>query len=191
MTPPRGMTRESLLGVVRELMAAVGGAMVAWGVQSEPWWPEVSGVLVAVVSLVWGIRANEGVEAVLTLVRKAISAAGGAAVATGVMTPEKAAAAVGVFGALVSVLWTLKKGAGVDGMLRMLLIGGVLGMLALHGAGCAGVDVEAELRDDETGAAAGVGGGRWRVGVPVDGGRVSGWAEVGGKLPAVDGGSAK
>ena len=102
------MNRDQILGPLREIAFAAGVALVTFGVTSQATVELVSGVLLAIVSLVFAIRANEGKETVLTLVRKVLSGVAGGLVAWGKLDPAKAEALTGFALVLISSAWSFK-----------------------------------------------------------------------------------
>lgn len=130
------MAESKWQGVLREGLAGVAGLLGAWGIGVEAWWPEATALLLALFSLVWGLQQNEGAEMLLTVVRKVVSAAGGVALATGLMDPEKVAALTGLLGPLLAALWSWHKPR-VETMLPCAL-GFFLILAAIGSAGCGG-----------------------------------------------------
>lgn len=96
------------LGMLRELMAAASVALLVYGIGSEVLWQTVTGGVVAVWMLVAGLRANEGWEALGSVIRKILSAVGGVLVLQGAMSPERADALIGVIFNLIAMAWSAK-----------------------------------------------------------------------------------
>lgn len=110
------MNKDQVLGPLREIAFAAGVALVTFGVTSQATVELVSGVLLAIVSLVFAIRANEGAETVLTLVRKVLSGVAGGLVAWGKLDPAKAEALTGFALVVISSAWSFRaKGGGTGG----------------------------------------------------------------------------
>lgn len=95
--------------MIRELLTAASGALIAYGIGTTGLWEEASGGVMALVMLIWAVRANAGREQWLTLGRKTISAVGGVLIATGALTPDKVDAILGVALSTLSLGWTMFK----------------------------------------------------------------------------------
>jgi hypothetical protein len=106
------MDTSKTIGLVRELLMAVSAALITYGIGTDAVWQEVTGGVVALVTLIFAIRANTGREAWFTLIRKVLSAAAGVLVVTGTLEPEKVNALLGVVLSLVAMGWsTFGKGS--------------------------------------------------------------------------------
>jgi type IV secretory pathway TrbD component len=145
------MNKDQILGPLREIAFAAGVALVTFGVTSQATVELVSGVLLAIVSLIFAIRANEGPEVVLTLVRKVLSGVAGGLVAWGKLDAGKAEALTGFALVLISSAWSFRaKGGGTGG-------GGisplwVLALLALFLCpSCATVTTKTTVTDPKSG----------------------------------------
>lgn len=89
------MNKDQFLGQFRALLTALGSALVVWGL-SDPTgnnWMPIVGVVMAAVSLGWGLLwhrdPSKPGRLSWSLFRKFINAAGAAAIAYGVVNPEK------------------------------------------------------------------------------------------------------
>lgn len=102
----RAMNKDQALGIVRELGTAVGAALVTYGVATSGTIELVSGVVIALVSLIYALKANEGRDIVLSLFRKVLSGVAGVMVGFGYLDPAKAEALSGVALVLISTVWT-------------------------------------------------------------------------------------
>ncbi|MCW1885513.1 hypothetical protein OKA04_12305 [Luteolibacter flavescens] len=110
------MNKDQALGIVREVGTAIGAALVTYGVTTSSTVELVSGVIIALVSLVFALKANEGLDVVLSLIRKVLSGASGVLVAYGIIDPAKAEALSGVALVLISTSWTISaKSNGTSG----------------------------------------------------------------------------
>lgn len=94
-------------GLLREFLAAVSAAAMAYGFGSESLWLEVSGGIVAAVVLLWGIVHNQGAEAWFSLIRKVFSSVAGVLVITGSLAPDKAQALLGAVVAALTMAWSV------------------------------------------------------------------------------------
>ena len=102
------MKKEQLLGLIRELLMAGGAALASFGVVKEGFdaLPAV-GAVMALISLVWAISDKSGGAAQIgTLVRKALSAAGGAIAAYGLASPDQIGAVSAVLLPIVAMAWS-------------------------------------------------------------------------------------
>lgn len=135
------MNKDQVLGPLREIAFAAGVALVTFGVASQATVELVSGVLLALVALFFAIRANEGTESVMTLVRKVLSGVAGGLVAWGKLDAGKAEALTGVALVLISSAWSFKaKGGGTGGGgMSPLWILAALGLFLLPS--CAGLQL--------------------------------------------------
>ena len=100
------MKREQRLGLVREILMSGGAALIAFGVIRESFdlVPAI-GAIMAIISLIWVFRAKDSTpQVIVSLIRKAFSAAGGALVAYGCLNPEQREAIGGLVFAIISLL---------------------------------------------------------------------------------------
>lgn len=107
--PPILMNNTSkILGTANELLMAVGAALITYGVNVTNSQVEVgAGLLLAVLSLVLTVTRHQGVDLIKSSVRKVLSAGGGAAVAFGVMTPEKVEALMAILAPVLAIVWSV------------------------------------------------------------------------------------
>lgn len=101
-----------LLGLIREFLAALAAALICYGYGSDALWQESTGGVIALVTLVWGIRSNTGKEAWYSLGRKVLSSVAGVLVITGTLSPDKANVLIGLACTVLSMAWSLN---GKDG----------------------------------------------------------------------------
>lgn len=100
------MKREQRLGLVREILMSGGAALIAFGVIQESFdiVPAI-GAIMAIISLIWVFRTKDSTpKVIVSLIRKAFSAAGGALVAYGCLNPEQSAAIGGLVLPIISLL---------------------------------------------------------------------------------------
>ncbi len=87
------MKKEQYLGQIRALLTAAGSALATWGVTDGNAWAPIVGVILALVSVTWGVLHHKDptTPGVIkwSLVRKAANAIGAAAVTYGLVSPEK------------------------------------------------------------------------------------------------------
>ncbi len=91
-------------GLVRELIAAAGGALVAFGITSEAVSASVMGVALAGLSLYLAIESKAGAPKLGTTIRKLLSTIGGAVVVFGIANPEQVEALLGIAGPFVAIV---------------------------------------------------------------------------------------
>lgn len=72
------MTREIFAGQVRELVNALGGALVAFGLMDDRLAVSAGGFVISLAMVFWGLSNKEGLEVVFSAVRKAVGAGLGA-----------------------------------------------------------------------------------------------------------------
>lgn len=106
------MTREQLTALLRELLTALSAAAVTWGVLSETHWAAISSAIVALLTLIWAVRANEGIEMLFTLARKLVSATAGAVMVFGVIDAARIEAMTSVALALLAFAWAFASKSG-------------------------------------------------------------------------------
>ena len=97
-------TYNRLGGILRELIAAVGGALVAFGVTSEVIASSIIGVALAALSLYLAIESKESGPKLGTTIRKLLSTVGGAVVVLGIANPDQVEALLGLAGPLVALV---------------------------------------------------------------------------------------
>lgn len=133
------MNKTQFLGSVREVLAAIGGALMIHGFNVTGNMVEaITGLVLAVLALLWGIKHNEGKEALFTGIRKVLSTAGGAAVVFGFTTPEKAEALIGLVGPVLALIWSItSKGASLASGPAAIILFLCLGTIATVLPSCA------------------------------------------------------
>ena len=95
-----------ILGPLREFLNMAAIALLCYGIGTDVLWQEITGGIVAAVTIVLGWRANHGWSAVESLIRKVVSAIAGIFVANGMLDPTKAAALVGVTITFLAMVWS-------------------------------------------------------------------------------------
>jgi hypothetical protein len=131
---------EKQLGLLRELLTAASAALIAYGIGTSGLWEEISGGIVAIVMLIWGIRSNAGWEALSSSLRKALSAAAGVLVMTGVLAPDKAEVLLGLALQFVSFGWSLWGKGGDSATPPAVPLLALLAALSFLLPSCTGVD---------------------------------------------------
>jgi hypothetical protein len=116
--------KSKLLGTANELLMAIGAALITFGVNATQSHIETgAGLILAILSLVLTFQRHEGADLIKSGVRKVLSAAGGAAVAFGLVTPDKVEALMAVVGPILAIAWSVNdKGAKVPKGLPLILI---------------------------------------------------------------------
>ncbi len=104
-----------ILGLVREFLAAVSAALIAYGVGSDALWQEVAGGVIALITLIWGITHHTGAEAWFSLVRKVLSSVAGVLVLQGTISADKMDLVVGSVISALSLVWSLYGKIPADG----------------------------------------------------------------------------
>ena len=106
------MTTEQFVGLVRELLTAIGVALATMGHMGNELWQVIAGVVMSIVSIGWALKWNEGREILYTLIRKLLSGTAGLAVASGLLSPEHADVILGVLMSVAAIVWAvMAKGA--------------------------------------------------------------------------------
>lgn len=87
------MNKEQKLGQFRAALTAAGTVLATWGINDGNAWAPLTGLIIAVISATWGVLhhkdpARPG-SLKWSLVRKAVNAAGAAAITYGWLNPEK------------------------------------------------------------------------------------------------------
>lgn len=140
------MKKEQALGLIRELLMAIGVALIVFGYVAEGTdiLPAVGGAM-SIVSFAWSLAAHEGLDAVVSLFRKALSAVGGGLVAYGVANPEHVEAITAIILPVVSAFssWKSNSDSRETPYLPMMIIG--FAVCAFFQSGCA-----FEVRPDGT-----------------------------------------
>jgi hypothetical protein len=101
------MTKDQLFGALREILTLGTTALLAYGIGTEGLWQEIAGGVTTFGLLIWGFRANEGPEALLTIMRKLLTSIGGIMIAVNIISPEKANVIVPLLTTIVSVVWSI------------------------------------------------------------------------------------
>lgn len=87
------MNKEQTLGQIRAALTAAGTVLATWGINDGNAWAPVAGVVVAAISLTWGLLHHKDptTQGSLkwSLVRKFANVAGSAAITYGLLNPEK------------------------------------------------------------------------------------------------------
>lgn len=87
------MNKDQTLGQIRAALTAAGTVLATWGINDGNAWAPIVGVVVAAISLTWGLLhhkdpATQG-SLKWSLVRKFANVAGSAAITYGLLNPEK------------------------------------------------------------------------------------------------------
>jgi len=147
------MKKDQLLGQIRTALTALGTMLATWGVNDGNQWAPVTGLVIAILSATWGILhhrdpATPG-KLSWSLVRKALNAAGAAAITYGYLNPEKVQGIEMLFAAMgplaASMFSWIDNSAddippGPDGLHILLLLGTLCFLLP----GCAGVPLRVD-----------------------------------------------
>ena len=100
------MKKEQKLGFIREILMSAGAALIAFGLIKDGFdiLPAI-GALMSVISLVWVLIVKDGGSQIfMSLLRKTISAVGGALVAYGIANPEQYEAIAGAILPILSLV---------------------------------------------------------------------------------------
>jgi len=106
------MKKQKLLGLIRELMSAIGAGLVTHGLMTNTHMEYFLGFFMVLASLMFAIYEKQGQEIVFTLVRKLMSSAGGVVIALGILTPDKIESLLGIVGPLIALTWSVKSKGG-------------------------------------------------------------------------------
>lgn len=153
MNPETIMKKNQLLGQIRTALTALGTMLATWGVNDGNQWAPIIGLVIAIISATWGIlhhrdSATPG-KLSWSLVRKALNAAGAAAITYGYLNPEKVQGIemlVAAAGPLLASAFSWIDNSpddnppGSDGLHIMLMLGALCFLLP----GCAGVPLRVE-----------------------------------------------
>lgn len=96
------MKKEQILGLLRESLMA-GGALTFAGFSGLP---SVVGIIMMIVSIIWGVWYNEGAEIIYTAIRKLLSAAPGAMVELGLINMEQATNLIAFLLPVSAMIWS-------------------------------------------------------------------------------------
>jgi hypothetical protein len=95
-------------GVLRAILSAVGGLLIARGWVSADLWTLVTGFLAAGVTAYWSWKANAfGLEQYLGLVRTFLAAVGGFVAQKGWLSADQAAQVTGVALTVAQAIWSV------------------------------------------------------------------------------------
>lgn len=87
------MNREQTLGQIRAALTALGTVLATWGWNDGHQWAPAAGIIVALVSVTWGLLHHRSPETPgrlsWSLVRKSWNIIGTAALTYGYLNPEK------------------------------------------------------------------------------------------------------
>ena len=112
--PKKNMQKERFLGQLRELLTAGASALIAYNIIDSGFdATSLVAAVVAIATVVWSILSHDGLSRIISLVRKALSASGGALVAYGLMTDAQSTALLAISGPVLAMLGSWK--ANVDG----------------------------------------------------------------------------
>ena len=102
------MNLDQVLGIVRALLTACGGLLLAKGVVTADVWTATSGFVVSLLSAGWSWRSHAlVVDQVLGVVRAGIGAIGGYAVMRGWVSADQVAQWGGLAAVVVPMLWSI------------------------------------------------------------------------------------
>ncbi|MDB9741467.1 hypothetical protein OAB00_01290 [Akkermansiaceae bacterium] len=96
------------LGQLREILAIVGALF--FGTMTG--WESITGLIVAVAAVAWGIWKHEGGDKLFSSIRKVLSVAPGVAVAFGWLPAEKEPLIAAMVIPLFSMIWSFKANGG-------------------------------------------------------------------------------
>jgi hypothetical protein len=98
------MKKEQALGQIRTFLTAAGTVLATWGISDGNGWAPVTGVIVALISLLWGIAfhrdPNNPGKLKWSLLRKFINVAGSAAVTYSFVSQDRVDAMMALVAAL-------------------------------------------------------------------------------------------
>ena len=102
------MNQQQFLGQLRAVLTAIGTMLATWGLSDGQQWTPVIGIVLALVSLTWGLLhhrdpATPG-RLSWSLFRKTLNVCGSAAVAYGLLHPDKLSSMAAVAAALGPLL---------------------------------------------------------------------------------------
>jgi hypothetical protein len=116
------MNKETVFTLIRTLLTSVGVFLIGKNFLGSPIdqsvWQMLVGVIMAGVSVVWGIMDKTiGLEMLQSFIRSAIVGLGGLLVAKGSMTPEKLESILGIVLAVLPLIYSIlsrKKSDGIN-----------------------------------------------------------------------------
>lgn len=97
------INKEQLLGLLREVLTAFGGLVFA----TTTGWESITGLILAIASIIWSVWQHEGLEVIFTSIRKAISLVPAIFVMLGWISPEKAGILISMLAPLTSIIWSI------------------------------------------------------------------------------------
>lgn len=95
-------------GLLRETLAALFGALAAYGIIDDLTLQAGVGIVGALLALVWAVKDHASSEAIFTALRKLLSIVGGAVVTFGLMAPEQIAAVSAAVLPTISLVWSFR-----------------------------------------------------------------------------------
>lgn len=106
------MNKETILSLIRMFMTSIGMFMFGKNILGQPIdnsiWEMIIGVVMAGVSVVWGILdKNVAIEMLQSFIRSAIIGFGGLLVAKGSLSPERLESILGVAMSLLPLLYSI------------------------------------------------------------------------------------
>jgi hypothetical protein len=96
------MNKEQTLGLVREILTAIGALAFA----SFTGWESIAGLIILIFSIAWSFYYHEGLETIGTGIRKLLSVAPAVAVELGLLSTEKATSLIALLLPLFSMVWS-------------------------------------------------------------------------------------
>jgi hypothetical protein len=103
-------TLDQTLGAVRAILTALGGALAAWGFLAEPLWAPIPGIVLALISVLWGVMIhrdpNKPGKIKWSLVRKLFNATGAGLVVWGVASSDQIDSLMVLLGSLGPLIAT-------------------------------------------------------------------------------------
>ena len=115
------MNKETVFTLIRTLLTSVGVFLIGKNFLGSPIdqsvWQMLVGVIMAGVSVVWGIMDKTiGLEMLQSFIRSAIVGLGGLLVAKGSMTPEKLESILGIVLAVLPLVYSILSRKKSDGI---------------------------------------------------------------------------
>lgn len=102
------MELNNLVGIIRALLAAIGGSLIAKGWVSADLWNMAGGLAVSIVTGIWSWRVNAfGLEQWLGLVRTSAAAIGGYVASRGWVTADQWTQITGVAVTVATAAWSV------------------------------------------------------------------------------------
>ena len=94
------------MGLLREVLAGIGGALISFGLTNDVTVATVIGVVMAGLTLGVAVMTHKGIEAVKSAARKFLSVTGGALVTFGILSPEQTEALTGAILPILAMYWS-------------------------------------------------------------------------------------